>query len=946
MANNKLIIKGAREHNLKNIDLTLNKDSLIVISGLSGSGKSSLAFDTIFAEGQRRYVESLSAYARQFLGRLEKPDVDYMEGLSPSIAIEQKSTNKNPRSIVGTITEIYDYYRLLWARVGTPYCPSCNREITEMGIDQIIEAIYSYGDDTKIIVSSPVAIGKKGEYKKVFHDARHAGFQRAKVDGELKPLDELTTLDKKFKHDIDIIVDRLILNAENRTRLSDSLETAIEMSNGLVKITIINIDEDGRKSEKDEVFSQKNSCPHCGITIPEMEPRLFSFNNPYGACPTCHGIGEESQFDIDKIIPDFSLSFNEHAIKTHNPTASWNKIEFAALAKELKFSLDTPIKKLPKKILDIILYGYSKKLKMSYIDEEEGTKYEQMKQFEGVVKQLQRREYQTASPQMRNWYESFKSSHECRSCHGKKLREEALNVLVGERNIMEVTELSVRDSIDFFKTLKLNETKVEISKEILKEINSRLSFLMDVGLSYLTLNRSSGTLSGGEAQRIRLATQIGSALTGVLYVLDEPSIGLHQRDNELLIKTLKHLRDIGNTLIVVEHDEATIRAADYLVDIGPGAGIHGGNIIGEGTPEEVSKIPESVTGQFLSGKLTIAVPKERRSGNGKKIRIENASKNNLQKINVDIPLGKLVVFTGVSGSGKSTLLNQILVKETRRVLNGKKLTKNGFKTIKGLENIDKLINIDQSPIGRTPRSNPATYVGLFTPIRELFASLPESKARGYKSGRFSFNVAGGRCENCKGDGQLKIEMHFLPDVFVGCDVCHGKRFNKETLNVKYKGKSIYDVLNMTVEEAAEFFAPINKIRVKLETLVSVGLGYLKLGQSALTLSGGEAQRVKLSLELSKRSTGKTLYVLDEPTTGLHFADVKLLVEVINRLVDAGNTVILIEHNLDVIKVADHIIDLGPEGGDGGGCIVCSGSPEEVAKNKKSYTGKFLAPMLK
>jgi excinuclease ABC subunit A len=946
VANNKLIIKGAREHNLKNINLTLQKDSLIVVSGLSGSGKSSLAFDTIFAEGQRRYVESLSAYARQFLGRLEKPDVDYIEGLSPSIAIEQKSTNKNPRSIVGTITEIYDYYRLLWARIGIPYCPSCGREITEMGIDQIIDSIYVHGDGTKIMVSSPVAIGKKGEYKKVFHDARHAGFQRAKVDGELKQLDELTTLDKKFKHNIDIVVDRLILNTENRTRLSDSLETAIDMSNGLVKITVFDSSENGEKKESEEVFSQKNSCPHCGITIPELEPRLFSFNNPYGACPTCHGLGEESQFDIDKIIPDFSLSFNQHAIKSHNPTASWNKVEFAALSKELKFSLDTPINKLPKKILDVILYGYDKKLKMTFLDNEEGTKYEQMKKFEGVIKQLQRREYQTGSPQMRNWYESFKSSHECRSCHGKKLREEALNVLVGGKNIMEVTELSVKDSIIFFKELELNETRVAISKEVLKEINSRLSFLMDVGLGYLTLNRSSGTLSGGEAQRIRLATQIGSALTGVLYVLDEPSIGLHQRDNEMLIKTLKHLRDIGNTLIVVEHDEATIRAADYLVDIGPGAGVHGGNIIGEGTPDEVSKIEESVTGQFLAGKLTIPVPLERRKGNGKKIRIEKASKNNLKGINVDIPLGKLVVFTGVSGSGKSTLLNQILVKETRRVLNGKSLSKNGFTKISGLSNIDKLINIDQSPIGRTPRSNPATYVGVFTPIRELFASLPESKARGYKSGRFSFNVAGGRCENCKGDGQLKIEMHFLPDVFVGCDVCHGKRFNQETLNVKYKGKSIYDVLDMTVEEAAEFFAPINKIRVKLETLVSVGLGYLKLGQSALTLSGGEAQRVKLSLELSKRSTGKTLYVLDEPTTGLHFADVKLLVEVINRLVDAGNTVILIEHNLDVIKVADHIIDLGPEGGDGGGTVVATGTPEKVAKHPKSYTGKFLAPMLK
>jgi excinuclease ABC subunit A len=945
MATNKLVIKGAREHNLKNIDLTLPKDSLIVVSGLSGSGKSSLAFDTIFAEGQRRYVESLSAYARQFLGRLEKPDVDYMEGLSPSIAIEQKSTNKNPRSIVGTITEIYDYYRLLWARVGTPYCPSCGREITEMGVDQIIDAIYSNEDNSRIMISSPVAIGRKGEYKKVFHDARHGGFQRAKIDGEMKMLEDVTSLDKQFKHNIDIIVDRLVLNEENRTRLSDSLETAIEMSNGLIKVTVFKKDADGNTQEFEEVFSQKNSCPHCGITIPELQPRLFSFNNPYGACPTCNGLGIESQFDVDKIIPDFSLSFNEHAIKSHNPDASWNKVEFGALSKALNFSLDTPIKKLPKKTLDIILNGYSKKLRMNYVSKDDGLKYEQNKKFEGVVKQLQRRQYQTGSPQMRAWYESFKSSHECRSCHGKKLREEALNVRIQGKNIMDVTELSVKDSVDFFNNLQLDETKTEISREILKEIKARLSFLINVGLGYLTLNRTSGTLSGGEAQRIRLATQIGSALTGVLYVLDEPSIGLHQRDNEMLIKTLKHLRDIGNTLIVVEHDEATIREADYLVDIGPGAGIHGGYIIGQGTPDEVAKIPESITGQFLAGKLNIPVPEKRRKGNGKSIKIIGAEKNNLKGIDATIPLGKLVVLTGVSGSGKSSLLNGILVPATKRELNGKKQNFNGYKKLSGIKNIDKLINIDQSPIGRTPRSNPATYVGVFIAIRELFASLPESKARGYKSGRFSFNVAGGRCENCKGDGQLKIEMHFLPDVFVGCDVCHGKRFNQETLNIKYKGKSIYDVLDMTVEEAVVFFAPINKIRVKLETLESVGLGYLKLGQSALTLSGGEAQRVKLSLELSKRSTGKTLYILDEPTTGLHFADVKMLVQVLDRLVDQGNTVILIEHNLDVIKVADHIIDLGPEGGDEGGTIVTSGTPEEVAKHPTSYTGKFLAPML-
>ncbi len=941
--NNKLIIKGASEHNLKSIDLTLEKDKLIVVSGLSGSGKSSLAFDTIFAEGQRRYVESLSAYARQFLGRLEKPAVEYIEGLSPSIAIEQKSTNKNPRSIVGTITEIYDYYRLLWARVGKAYCPSCKREITEMSIDQIIDAIYNYEDNTRLIISAPVARGRKGEYKKVFEDARNAGFQRAKIDNEMMMLDDVIQVDKNFKHDIDIVVDRLILNKENRTRLSDSLETAIEMTNGLVKITYI-VNKNGVKEEKDEVFSQRNSCPHCGITFADLEPRLFSFNNPYGACPTCKGLGIVSEFDLDLIIPDMSLSINEHAIKTHNPQANWNKALFESLSKALKFSLDTPLNKLPKKIFDIILNGYNKEIPINY-DNGINSKQIVFKKYEGVLKELERRYFQTTSMHMKGWYDSFKSHKTCPSCKGKRLREDALNVLVGGKNIMEVTSYSIKDSLSFFNNLKLSETDTTISKEILKEINNRLSFLYNVGLSYLTLDRNSGTLSGGEAQRIRLATQIGSALTGVMYVLDEPSIGLHQKDNEKLINSLKKLRDIGNTLIVVEHDEATIREADYVVDLGPGAGVHGGYIIAEGTPEEIEANPKSITGQFLSRRQEIAVPAKRRKGNKKKIRIEGASKNNLLSIDVDIPLGKLVVITGVSGSGKSTLLNEIVVPSLKRKLNGKNFNYDGYTKISGYENIDKLINIDQSPIGRTPRSNPATYVGAFTPIRELFASLPESKARGYKSGRFSFNVAGGRCENCSGDGNIKIEMHFLPDVFVKCDVCHGKRYNTETLSIRYKGKNIYDVLDMTVEEAKEFFKPINKIRRKLETLDSVGLGYLKLGQSALTLSGGEAQRVKLSLELSKVNTGKTLYILDEPTTGLHFADVKLLVDVINRLVDNGNTVVLIEHNLDVIKTADYIIDLGPDGGDGGGMVVATGTPEQVAENEKSYTGQFLKQML-
>ncbi|MFA6846082.1 MAG: excinuclease ABC subunit UvrA [Sphaerochaetaceae bacterium] len=936
---NKLIIKGAREHNLKNIDLSLDKDKLIVITGLSGSGKSSLAFDTIFAEGQRRYVESLSAYARQFLGRLEKPDVDYIEGLSPAIAIEQKSTHKNPRSTVGTITEIYDYYRLLWARIGKVHCHVCGREISEMSIDQIIAVIFKAGDDTRIMVSAPVAIGKKGEFKKTFEDAKKSGFQRVKVDNVLYSLDDPIVLDKQVKHSIDIVVDRLILSKDIHQRLASSIETCIDMTNGLVKVTFIAPD----KSEHEEIYSERNSCPTCGVTLPESEPRLFSFNNPYGACPDCKGLGFKTEFDPDLIIPDYNKSFNQGAIATQNPDAEWSRGPFEALAKKYGFTLDTPFKDLSKEILQIILYGTPERIEIKYHTQyENGTIF---KPYAGVIPDLQRRFFETQSMQIRMWMESFQKETICPTCHGERLRPQALSVTINGLSIIQVSHLSVKESIKFFDELNLTGNQMTISLQVVKEIKSRLRFLSNVGLDYLAIDRPSATLSGGEAQRIRLATQIGSALSGVLYVLDEPSIGLHQRDNQKLIDTLKNLRDLGNTVIVVEHDEATIREADYVVDLGPGAGVQGGYITAEGTPEEIEKNPNSITGAFLAKRLTIPVPLQRRKGNGKALMLCGAHKNNLKQIDVRIPLGNLVVFTGVSGSGKSTLLNGVLLPAVRNMLNGKGQTYEGYTSLTGLQYLDKVISIDQSPIGRTPRSNPATYVGAFGPIRDLFASLPESKARGYKSGRFSFNVAGGRCENCHGDGTLKIEMNFLPDVYVTCDVCHGKKFNQETLAVTYKGKNIAQVLDMTMSEAAEFFAAIPSIKRKLDTLISVGLDYIKLGQSALTLSGGEAQRVKLSLELSKRDTGKTLYVLDEPTTGLHFADVKKLMEVINRLVDQGNTVVLIEHNLDVIKQADYIVDLGPEGGDGGGMVVCQGTPEEISLCKSSYTGYYLSQIL-
>ena len=928
--NDRIVIHGAREHNLKNIDLELPKNSLVVISGLSGSGKSSLAFDTIFAEGQRRYIESLSSYARMFLGRMDKPDVDSIEGLSPAIAIEQKSTNRNPRSTVGTVTEIYDYYRLLWARIGHKHCPKCGREITEMSVDQIIDVIFSHPEDERLMILAPVARGKKGEFRTVLEDALKLGYIRAEIDGKIYQLDEgIPSLEKKVKHNISILVDRVKNNKRDRTRISDAVEHCFDLAGGLVEVEYYD-------EKKKEIYSEKNSCPDCGITIPEIEPRFFSFNSPFGACPECNGLGFRKEFAPDKIIPDRSLSYNQGAIRTHRPDANYYRSGIEALYKHYGMSMDTPIEKLPEDFVNILLYGGGDRFSYKY----QGTSAERVTEYRGIITELERRYYETQSMNIRMWLDSFREDVVCPACHGDRLRKEALSVYVGGKNIIEATRLSVNETIRFFDSLQLTETEREIASDILKEINSRLRFLKDVGLGYLTLSRSAASLSGGEAQRIRLATQIGSALTGVLYVLDEPSIGLHQRDNQKLIDTLKKLRDLGNTVIVVEHDEDTIREADYVVDLGPGAGELGGMITAKGTPEDVAATPGSVTGAFLSGALTIPVPK-RRKGNGKHILIKGCRKNNLKSIDVDIPLGELVVITGVSGSGKSTLLNEIILPAITRRLQKKSDNHDGYESLDGIDNIDKIISIDQSPIGRTPRSNPATYVDLFTPIRELFAMTPEAKARGYAAGRFSFNVPGGRCENCSGDGQLKIEMHFLPDVYVRCDVCDGKRYNKETLAVTYKGKNISDVLDMTVSEAHEFFSSHPKIMRKLDTLMAVGLDYVRLGQSALTLSGGEAQRVKLALELSKVQTGKTLYILDEPTTGLHFADVKKLLEVLQKLVDQGNSVILIEHNLDVIKSADWIIDLGPEGGDEGGTVVAVGTPEKIAEADGSYTGKFL-----
>jgi len=937
-----IFIKGAKENNLRNIDLRIPRDKLVVMTGISGSGKSSLAFDTIYAEGQRRYVESLSAYARQFLGQMEKPDVDYIEGLSPAISIDQKTTSKNPRSTVGTVTEIYDYLRLLWARVGVPHCPECGKEIRQQTIDQIIDQVMALPTDTRIQVLAPVVRARKGEHVKVFEDARKSGYVRVRVDGHIYDLSEEIKLEKNKKHSIEVMVDRLVIREDVAKRLADSVETASGLSGGLVIIDIVG-DE-----PQELLFSQNYACEECGISIEELTPRMFSFNNPYGACPTCTGLGHIMQVDPDIIIPNKTLSIEEGAISASGwgnvKGDSISKMYFDALSKAYKFKLSTPIRNLAPEILDIILYGTKgEKLALSYDRDRGAGTLNQA--FEGIVKNLERRYHETQSPSMRWEIEQYMSQHPCPECHGRRLKKEALAVTVGGINIADMTEKSVTKALDFVDTLTLGETEQMIAERILKEIRERLDFLVSVGLTYLTLSRQSGSLSGGESQRIRLATQIGSSLMGVLYILDEPSIGLHQRDNQKLLATLCRLRDLGNTLIVVEHDEDTMREADFIVDIGPGAGVNGGEVIFAGSYEDILKCDASITGQYLSGKKVIPVPKERRVGNGHKIEVIGASENNLQHIDADFPLGVMTCVTGVSGSGKSSLVNEILYKGLAGELNRVKVKPGKHDEIRGIEYLDKIINIDQSPIGRTPRSNPATYTGLFNDVRDLFASTQEAKARGYQPGRFSFNVKGGRCEACSGDGLLKIEMHFLPDIYVPCEACKGKRYNRETLEVRYKGKNISDVLDMTAEEGLTFFENLPKLKTKLQTLCDVGLGYTRLGQPSTTLSGGEAQRVKLATELAKRATGRTIYVLDEPTTGLHVADVAKLLEVLDRLVEAGNTVVVIEHNLDVIKTADYILDLGPEGGDGGGELLCKGTPEDIAACVDSYTGQFLKKML-
>lgn len=934
-------IKGARQNNLKNIDLELPREKLIVFTGISGSGKSSLAFDTIYAEGQRRYVESLSSYARQFLGQLDKPDVDFIEGLSPAISIDQKTTSHNPRSTVGTVTEIYDYLRLLWARIGVPHCPKCGKEIRKQSVDQIVDQILALPKGTRIQIIAPVVRARKGEYVKVFEDARRSGYVRVLVDGSLYDLSEEIKLDKNKKHNIGIVVDRLVIHDEMTSRLTGSVETASSLANGLVSVDIVG-------EERELMFSQNYACEDCGISMEEMTPRMFSFNNSYGACPTCTGLGSQLQVDPKLIIPNPSLSILDGGI-----TASgWGnakgdticRMYYEALAKKYHFHLHTPIRELSNEALNALMYGTKgENLVLNY--ERDSGKGVLHQPFEGIINNLERRYRETQSPAMRAELEQCMAEYACPTCHGRRLKKEVLAVTVGGMNISEFTDLSVVEELAFLDQLQLTEKEMTIARRILKEIRDRLQFLERVGLQYLTLSRTAGTLSGGEAQRIRLATQIGSSLTGVLYILDEPSIGLHQRDNEKLLDTMKRLRDLGNTLIVVEHDEDTMRAADYVVDIGPGAGVHGGEIICAGTPEEVMACKSSLTGDYLSGRKKIPVPGARRKGNGNCLRLVGACENNLKNITVEIPLGKLVCVTGVSGSGKSTLVNELLYKTLAAELNRVKVRPGRYDHLEGIEHLDKVIAIDQSPIGRTPRSNPATYTGLFTDIRELFASTQDAKLRGYMPGRFSFNVRGGRCEACTGDGLLKIEMHFLPDVYVPCDVCKGKRYNRETLEVYYKGKNIADVLDMTVEEAWDFFQNLPKIRDRLQTLIDVGLGYIRLGQASTTLSGGEAQRVKLATELSKRNTGRTIYVLDEPTTGLHTADVDRLLQILNRLVDSGSTVLVIEHNLDVIKTADYLIDLGPEGGDQGGEVVFTGTPEACAQCEASYTGQFLKPIL-
>ena len=939
--NDKIIIKGAKEHNLKNINLEIPRDKLVVITGLSGSGKSSLAFDTLYAEGQRRYVESLSSYARQFLGLMEKPDVESIEGLSPAISIDQKTTSKNPRSTVGTVTEIYDYIRLLYARVGTPYCPNCGKKIEKQSIDQIVDNVMKIKEGTRIQILAPVVRGRKGEYTKLFEDLQKDGFARVRVDGEIYDLSDEIKLDKNKKHEIEVVVDRLVIKEDIVGRLTESIETALKQADNLVLIDIV--------GEKQVLYSCNYACPDCGFSFPELTPRMFSFNNPYGACPKCSGIGYLMKMDEDLIIPDKTKTLYDgvkaFGASTMKKGDTMAKMYFESVGKHYGIDIkNKKIKDLPKDFINKILYGTGNdEIDFEYTSSLGTRKFKAP--FEGVIPTLERRHNETKSQGMRDFYEMYMSELPCDECNGARLKKEILSIKVGGININEMTDLSVKSLQEFLRKLELTDSQKMIAEMILKEIDARLQFLIDVGLEYLTLSRSAGTLSGGEAQRIRLATQIGSGLTGVLYILDEPSIGLHQRDNDKLIATLKKLRDLGNSLLVVEHDEDTMYAADQIIDIGPGAGFHGGQVMAQGTAEEIKNIPTSITGAYLSGRKKIEVPKKRRPGNKKNIEIVNATENNLKNISVKFPLGKFICITGVSGSGKSTLINEVLYKNIAQQLNGVTEKPGKCKTIKGLENIDKIINIDQSPIGRTPRSNPATYTGAFDLIRDIFASTNEAKMRGYEKGRFSFNVPGGRCESCSGDGVHRIEMHFLPDVFVPCEVCKGKRYNRETLEVKYKGKSIADVLDMTVEESLEYFANIPRIKNKIQTLYDVGLGYIKLGQPSTTLSGGEAQRVKLATELSKKATGKTLYILDEPTTGLHIADVHRLVDILQRLVDTGNTIIVIEHNLDLIKTADYIIDLGPEGGDAGGEIIAVGTPEQICKNDRSYTGKFLKKYL-
>ncbi|EDS78517.1 excinuclease ABC, A subunit [Clostridium botulinum C str. Eklund] len=938
---NKIFIKNAKVHNLKGVDLEIPRDKLVVFTGLSGSGKSSLAFDTLYAEGQRRYVESLSAYARQFLGQMDKPDVEYIEGLSPAISIDQKTTSRNPRSTVGTVTEIYDYLRLLYARVGTPHCPKCGREIQKQSVDTMVNKIMELPERTKLQILSPIISGRKGQHVKVLENIKKNGFVRARIDGEIYDLqEEEINLDKNKKHTIEVVVDRLIIKEGIETRLTDSVETALRLSDGLLLANIVDGD--------DILFSERFACPECGISIDELAPRMFSFNSPFGKCDRCDGIGSLMEIDEDLIIPNRSKSILEGGIISLGESAlkedAWTYRILVTLSDKFKFDLNTPIDKLPREILDVILYGLNgEKIQVAYKKDGELKTYNH--KYEGIINNLRRRYMETNSDFIKKQIEQYMSDKNCPKCHGARLKEEALAVTVGDKNIYEFGNMSIKDELTFIEELKLSEKNTIIASQILKEIKSRLQFLRDVGLDYLNLNRKSGTLSGGESQRIRLASQIGSGLVGVLYILDEPSIGLHQRDNDRLIETLKHLRDLGNTLVVVEHDEDTIRAADYIVDIGPGAGEHGGKIVALGTLEDIKNCSESITGQYLTGKKQIYIPKERRKSNGKSIKIIGAEENNLKHINVECPLGVLTSVTGVSGSGKSTLVNEILYKGLNKKINKSKIIPGKYKEIIGEENIDKIINIDQSPIGRTPRSNPATYTGVFDVIRELFSNTPDARMKGYKPGRFSFNVKGGRCEACHGDGIIKIEMQFLSDVYVPCEICKGKRYNRETLDIKYKGKNIDEVLNMTVEEALEFFNNIPRAKNKLQTLMDVGLGYVRLGQPSTQLSGGEAQRVKLAYELSKRSTGKTLYILDEPTTGLHTDDVNRLISIVQRLVDNGNTVVVIEHNLDVIKCSDYIIDLGPEGGDKGGTVIAEGTPEKIAENNNSYTGYYLKKML-